>query len=148
MMIETRSPAGYVVICKRHDDEHRFLAKHPGLDLTCPRCGNTAKSMALLLDYIGAAPPWRQINAPARRRIAAAADQPPEPPQWVHQGIGFFEIDGAKVVQAIGYAHGSAGPARRLRRPTAHAWPARCIVLPIETPTSFLCGSIDPDKPK
>ena len=86
MMIETRSPAGYVVICRHTAEEHRFVAKHPGMDVTCPRCGSTAKSVALLLDYIGAAPPWRQINAPARRRIADRGPPAPGPAHGASPG--------------------------------------------------------------
>ncbi len=68
MTIESRSADGYVVICRDQDQDHRFVAKHPGIRLACPRCGNRAMSMALLLDYIGAAPPRCQIDTPDRRR--------------------------------------------------------------------------------
>lgn len=80
MMIENRSPDGYVIICKHKDEDHRFVAKHPGGQVACPQCGYAAKSVSLLLDYIGAAPPWRQINAPLRRRAGS-----PSAPANVHQ---------------------------------------------------------------
>lgn len=73
MMIESRSPDGYVIICKLHDQDHKFLAKHPGVDLACPRCGNKARSMALLLDFIGAASPARPTAGPSGRQAVVRA---------------------------------------------------------------------------
>ena len=113
MMIETRSPAGYVMICKLQGVEHRFVAKHPGIDLTCPRCGNKAKSMALLLDYIGAAPPWRQINAPSRRKAEPVAPGEQAPVDNVRT----LEVVGSKAPEPSPLAKIFALPRKRsLRR--------------------------------
>jgi len=73
MVIESRSANGYIMTCQGLNREHRFLVKDPGPVVECPLCGNSIRSMSLLLGQ--AVPP-----APAPEGGDPHDGGSPEPP--------------------------------------------------------------------
>lgn len=83
MMIEHRSAQGYMIKCQGLTHGHKFLAKHPEPRVMCPFCGNTANSMALLLDFIARERPLAPPHPAAGDEVApfrptVVADRPAE----------------------------------------------------------------------
>ena len=51
IMIDDKLPEGYVILCKAKDDDHTFLVRRLGPSVECPKCGNTALSTDLALEF-------------------------------------------------------------------------------------------------
>ncbi len=51
IMIDDKLPEGYVILCKAKDEDHTFLVRRLGPSVECPRCGSTALSADLTLEF-------------------------------------------------------------------------------------------------
>ncbi len=51
IMIDDKLPEGYVILCQAKDEDHTFLVRRLGPSVECPRCGSTALSTDLVLEF-------------------------------------------------------------------------------------------------
>ncbi len=51
IMIDDKLTEGYVILCKAKDEDHTFLVRRLGPSVECPRCGSTALSTDLVLEF-------------------------------------------------------------------------------------------------
>jgi hypothetical protein len=52
MVIDGRIPEGYVVVCNSRRDSHSFVVKQLGPSVECPKCGFTAMSTGLAIEFL------------------------------------------------------------------------------------------------
>jgi hypothetical protein len=51
IMIDDKLPEGYVILCKAKNEDHTFLVRRLGPSVECPKCGSTALSTDIVLEY-------------------------------------------------------------------------------------------------